>query len=70
MPPDCTLFQPEFRSAEEIVIRKGFDGIDALFELADIREFVKGLYAMLNEGEEYEMTPGFLGGAEYGRSNT
>jgi len=39
-------------------------------ELADIREFVKGLYAMLNEGEEYEMTPGFLGGAEYGRSNT
>ena len=39
-------------------------------ELDDIREFVKGLYAILNEGEEYEIAPGFLGGAEYGRSNT
>ena len=39
-------------------------------EVSDLREFIKGLYAMLNEGEEYEVTPGFLGGAEYGRINT
>ena len=39
-------------------------------EVADLREFIKGLYSMLNEGEEYEMAPGFLGGAEYGRMNT
>jgi len=39
-------------------------------EVSDLREFIKGLYAMLNEGEEYEVAPGFLGGAEYGRINT
>ena len=39
-------------------------------EVEDLREFVKGMYLMLNEGEEYEGLPGFLGGAEYGRMNT
>lgn len=39
-------------------------------EVEDLREFIKGMYLMLNEGEEYESLPGFLGGAEYGRMNT
>ncbi len=39
-------------------------------EVTELREFIKGLYAMLNEGEEYEGSPEFLGGAEYGRINT
>ena len=39
-------------------------------EVAELREFVKSLYLILSEGDEYEGTPGFMGGAEYGRPNT
>ena len=39
-------------------------------EVEELRDFIRGMYMMLSEGEEYEGMPGFLGGAEYGRPNT
>ena len=39
-------------------------------EVTELREFVKSMYLMLSEGDEYEGNPAFLGGAEYGRPNT
>ena len=39
-------------------------------EVTELREFIKSMYLMLSEGEEYEGNPAFLGGAEYGRPNT
>ena len=36
----------------------------------ELREFIKALYAMLNEDEEYQSSDDFLGGIEYGRTNT
>lgn len=39
-------------------------------EVAELREFIKSMYLMLSEGDEYEGNPAFLGGAEYGRPNT
>lgn len=39
-------------------------------EVTELRDFIRGLFAMMNEGEEYEGMPEFMGGAEYGRMNT
>lgn len=40
-------------------------------EVKDLRDFVKAMYAMLNEdGEEYDAPPDFVGGMEFGRTNT
>ena len=39
-------------------------------EAKELREFIKALYAMLNEDEEYQSSDDFLGGIEYGRTNT
>jgi len=39
-------------------------------EVGELRDFVRGMFVMLNEGEDYEGAPDFMGGAEYGRMNT
>ncbi|AGI47196.1 hypothetical protein TALC_00182 [Thermoplasmatales archaeon BRNA1] len=39
-------------------------------EVKTLRDFVRGLYVMMNEGEDYEGVADFLGGAEFGRLNT
>lgn len=39
-------------------------------EIKTLKDFVKALYAMINEEEEYEPSSDYKGGVEVGRFNT
>jgi len=39
-------------------------------EVKGLKDFVKALYAMMNEEEEYQPSTDYKGGAEVGRFNT
>lgn len=39
-------------------------------EVKDLKDFIKVIYSMISEDEEYDAPGEFLGGAELGRFNT
>lgn len=52
----------------EIRMQKEIDDLKA--EVQSLKEFVKGLYAMINDDDEEYDASDYLGGAEVGRFNT